>query len=59
MSHRPHADINDRPHHTHADLARATASRFDSLLDHHIEEVLAAFSDLAEPRLEANGDGPA
>jgi hypothetical protein len=58
MSHRPHADINDRPHHTHADAARATASGFDSLIDHHIEEVLAAFSDLADPRPEANGDGP-
>jgi len=58
MSHRTHAESNDRPRHTHADPALTTASGVDSLLDHHIEEMLAAFSDLAELHPEANGNGP-
>jgi hypothetical protein len=59
MFHRTLREIDDRPQGNHADPARATASGAESLLDHHIEELLAAFSYLPQLRLAANGDSPA
>jgi hypothetical protein len=46
MTHRIKPEIDDRPGHTHADSARATAWDDEALLDHHIEETLDALSDL-------------
>jgi hypothetical protein len=46
MTHRTTTDLDDRPGPAHADSARAVAFDDEALLDHHIEEILAAFSDL-------------
>jgi hypothetical protein len=46
MTHRIKLELDDRPCHAHADSARAGAFDDEALLDHHIEEILTAFSDL-------------
>ena len=58
MAHHIKPESDDRPGHAYTDSARAIAFDDEALLDHHIEEMLAAFSDLAELHPEANGNGP-
>lgn len=47
---------DDRPRHNHTDAAGAIALDYEALLDHHLEELLGAFSDLKLVRILGPAD---
>ena len=53
MTHYMKPEGDDRPGYAHGDSARATAFDDETLIDHHIEEMLGALSDLQVLRLHA------
>jgi hypothetical protein len=56
MTHHIKPESDDRPGHAHADSARGVAFDDEALIDHHIEEMLGALSDLQFIRLHAPVD---